>query len=193
MNEKAILSVNERRTDKYRKNLNAVKRKRVQLESVKSVERGNKHEWLLEIAFEMGVSGEDNVAFDALKAVLHSIRDTLDLQEIFHLSACLPVYVRGIYFEGFNPNNISIAMYNNEMMKKFHKRMGSRNCEYFEQYLCQCKNDLINRDVIIKSVREKLGTDTDLDAGEVLKAVMVVLCNTLPAGDLNNQKIKSLL
>lgn len=193
MSEQTIVSLKNEGNEKYRRNLNTVKRKGESLELKKSIERGKNNEWLFEVASEMGVPGKTDLAYLVLKAVLHSIRDTLDLQEIFNLSSYLPVYVRGIYFEGFNPNSNSIAMYNNEMMKRFHKRMGSRNCEYFEQYLNQCKNDLINREVIIKSVREKLGADKDLDAGEALKAVISVLCNKIPDGDLNNEKIKSLL
>lgn len=42
-------------------------------------------------------------AYHALRAVLHTLRDRLTVEEAAHLSAQLPLLVRGIPFEGWHP------------------------------------------------------------------------------------------
>jgi uncharacterized protein (DUF2267 family) len=39
----------------------------------------------------------------ALRAVLHALRDRLSLQEVAQLGAQLPIFIRGIYYEGWSP------------------------------------------------------------------------------------------
>lgn len=42
-------------------------------------------------------------AYHALRAVLFALRDRLTIEEAFHLSAQLPMLVRGIYWDGYRP------------------------------------------------------------------------------------------
>jgi uncharacterized protein (DUF2267 family) len=42
-------------------------------------------------------------AYTALRAVLHALRDRLPLAEIVQLGAQLPIFIRGVYYEGWNP------------------------------------------------------------------------------------------
>lgn len=43
-------------------------------------------------------------AYHALRAVLHALRDRLPLEEIAQLSAQLPMLIRGMFYEGFDPS-----------------------------------------------------------------------------------------
>ncbi|MDX1649620.1 MAG: DUF2267 domain-containing protein [Myxococcota bacterium] len=62
-------------------------------------------EWIHELAREEGL-GDDGHAYDALRAVLHALRDRLTVEEGAHLAAQLPTLVRGVYYEGFRPARV---------------------------------------------------------------------------------------
>jgi uncharacterized protein (DUF2267 family) len=65
------------------------------------------NEWLGDLNLELGW-GDRQVAYEALRATLHAIRDHLTIDEAAHLSAQLPLLVRGIYFEGWDPSRVPL-------------------------------------------------------------------------------------
>jgi uncharacterized protein (DUF2267 family) len=62
-------------------------------------------EWLKEIK-DKGELADENAAYHVLRTVLHQLRDRLTLEEAVDLGAQLPLIVRGLYFEGWQPHKV---------------------------------------------------------------------------------------
>lgn len=60
------------------------------------------HAWLKGIMDRLGTSDRHR-AYMALRAVLHALRDRLPVTEAAQLGAQLPMLVRGLYYEGWDP------------------------------------------------------------------------------------------
>jgi len=58
--------------------------------------------WLKEIAEVMG-DARNIAAYHALRGVLFALRDRLPVEEVFDLSAQLPLLVRGVFLEAYRP------------------------------------------------------------------------------------------
>jgi uncharacterized protein (DUF2267 family) len=58
--------------------------------------------WLKDACAELEWTNSQR-AYLALRAVLHALRDRLSAEEIAQLGAQLPIFIRGIYYEGWNP------------------------------------------------------------------------------------------
>lgn len=61
------------------------------------------NEWVHQID-ELMPWDDSNKSFRLLRAVLHTVRDMLGVEEAAQLSAQLPLFIRGVYFEGWNPS-----------------------------------------------------------------------------------------
>jgi len=70
-------------------------------------------EWLAELAAELGWDDRQH-AYAALRATLHTLRDRLPVDEAADLAAQLPLLVRGIYFEGWNPSATPVKVRDSE-------------------------------------------------------------------------------
>jgi uncharacterized protein (DUF2267 family) len=57
--------------------------------------------WLKEI--EQALGSDRRGAYQALRAVLHCLRDRLPVHEVAQLGDQLPILVRGIYYEAWHP------------------------------------------------------------------------------------------
>ena len=62
-------------------------------------------EWLKEVRDNAGLADETE-ALAGLRAVLHQLRDRLSVAETAQLAAELPMLVRGIFYEGWQPAHV---------------------------------------------------------------------------------------
>ncbi|MEH6724818.1 MAG: DUF2267 domain-containing protein [Hyphomicrobiales bacterium] len=60
-------------------------------------------EWALQVDEEAGW-GDEHRSFQLLRSTLHALRDLLSVDEAAQLSAQLPLLIRGLFFEGWNPS-----------------------------------------------------------------------------------------
>lgn len=63
--------------------------------------------WLKEVMEEMGIDSKKR-AYMSLRAVLHTLRDRLTVDEAADLGAQLPMLVRGIYYDEWDPSRTPI-------------------------------------------------------------------------------------
>lgn len=63
--------------------------------------------WLKALMEKMGWDSRQR-AYVALRAVLHSLRDNLTVDEAADLSAQLPLVIRGIYYESWKPSAVPV-------------------------------------------------------------------------------------
>jgi uncharacterized protein (DUF2267 family) len=58
--------------------------------------------WLTDVSKQLGTD-DPHVAYLVLRAGIHALRDRLDVETTAHLAAQLPMLVRGLFYEGWDP------------------------------------------------------------------------------------------
>ena len=62
------------------------------------------HVWLNDICNDLG--GDKHLAWKVLSTVLHKLRDRLSVNLAAHLGAQLPLLIRGVYYDQFEPGHM---------------------------------------------------------------------------------------
>ena len=57
-------------------------------------------------------------SYNALRAVLHAMRDRLTVEEATDFAAQLPMLIRGIFYEGWNPSKVPVKMDREEFLAR---------------------------------------------------------------------------
>ena len=60
-------------------------------------------------------------SYAALRAVLHALRDRLTVEESAHLAAQLPMLVRGLYYDGWDPSRVPQKMTKDEFLQRVRR------------------------------------------------------------------------
>jgi len=63
------------------------------------------HIWINDVAVELD-SDDQHYAYRVLRAFLHALRDHLSVDEAAQLSAQFPIFIRGIFYEGYAPSRM---------------------------------------------------------------------------------------
>jgi uncharacterized protein (DUF2267 family) len=87
------------------------------------------HAWINDVTQALG-SGDRHVGYVALRATLHAVRDRITVEEVAQLGAQLPMLIRGLYYEQWDPTA--------KPLKIRHK----------DQFLAQIARELPNDDAI---------------------------------------------
>ena len=67
------------------------------------------HDWLNELSAVLGTENK-RLAYRALRSTLHALRDRLTVDEVAQLGAQLPMLLRGLYYEGWDPTGKPIRV-----------------------------------------------------------------------------------
>lgn len=66
---------------------------------------------------------EKDRAYLALRAVLHTLRDRMTIEQVTGLGAQLPMLVRGFYFEGWKPSSAPLKMNKDEFVGEVERQL----------------------------------------------------------------------
>lgn len=61
-------------------------------------------EWLVDVQEEMALADEQQ-AYEVTRAVLHTLRDRLTIEECAHFAAQLPMLMQGVYYHEWTPKD----------------------------------------------------------------------------------------
>lgn len=81
----------------------------------------NALEWINEVK-DRGRFKDQAVSLASLRAVLHQLRDNLPIPNAIHLSAQFPIFIRGIFFEGWIPPHMPTQQYTSEAFLEHVRR-----------------------------------------------------------------------
>lgn len=80
--------------------------------------------WIDEVAVHMRAGDRRDWAWNALRGVMHAIRDRLSAEEVFHLSAQLPMLIRGLFLEGYRIGKKPEKYHVDELMDRIELDLG---------------------------------------------------------------------
>jgi uncharacterized protein (DUF2267 family) len=81
------------------------------------------YEWIHQVS-ERADLDDPHRAYQVLRATLHALRDRLEPDVAAHVAAQLPLLLRGIYYEGWDPARTPVKMSLSEFLDRVEKDAG---------------------------------------------------------------------
>ena len=88
------------------------------------------NEWLHDLMDELEWNNKES-SYQALREVVHGLRDRLTVAEAVDLGAQLPMLIRGFYYEGWKPSDVPIRVRKKDDFLD-HIRAGYRGDEWID-------------------------------------------------------------
>lgn len=119
------------------------------------------HEWINELADRLDWHSKRSV-LRLMRVTMHHVRDHLSPNELAQLSAQLPVFIRGLFFEGWVPKRTPIKERQSGSFVQFVGGQMGDTAEYRGSEDIRCVFDLLNARISrgeIDDVRASLPED----------------------------------
>ncbi|WP_370402495.1 DUF2267 domain-containing protein [Sulfitobacter sp. JB4-11] len=118
------------------------------------------HEWINELAGRLGWSSKRST-LRLMRVVLQHLRDHLMPDELAHLSAQLPIFIRGVMFEGWVPKRTPVKERTaSGFIKSIEEQFGD-DPEYRGDMDLKCVFELLNARIMrgeVNDIRATLST-----------------------------------
>lgn len=79
------------------------------------------HQWIDAIALDSHT--DRHTAYQALRAVLQTLRDRLPAEEAAHFSAQLPLLIRGVFYEGYRPAEVPVSLSREQFLERIRQKI----------------------------------------------------------------------
>jgi uncharacterized protein (DUF2267 family) len=120
--------------------------------------------WLHELSEEIGMEERDT--YKSLRATLHLLRDRLTVEEATDLAAQLPLLLKGVYYDGYDPSRTPVKMDGTTLISRVHSYFDN-DPDVDPEYVVTGVLDFLN-EKISKGQMEHVKSDVPNDIKELL-------------------------
>lgn len=76
------------------------------------------YEWLHDVERRAELDNDLHRSYQVLRAVLHALRDRVEPDVAAHVAAQLPMLIRGVFYEGWDPSKTPVRMSLSEFLAR---------------------------------------------------------------------------